>query len=59
MPPELRAQAGFDVELYGDYEVCPFTKFQPGRMQMVCIESGSRLVRREVGERPAPTEIRR
>jgi len=47
MPPSLRAQAGFDADLFGDYEVCPFTPERPGRMQMVCIESASRLVRRD------------
>ena len=44
MPPELKMQTGFDVDIYGDYEVCPFTPSRPGRMQMVCIESASRLL---------------
>jgi hypothetical protein len=31
-------------EVFGDFEVCPFTKEKPGEMQMVCVESASRLV---------------
>jgi hypothetical protein len=46
MPPEVRAQAGFGTDLFGDYEVCPFTPERPGRMQIVCIETATRLVRR-------------
>jgi len=37
----------FDTEIYGDYEVCPFTKEKPGEMQMVCIESASHLVAKQ------------
>jgi len=29
----------FDTELWGHFEVCPFTKEQPGHMQFVCIEA--------------------
>ena len=36
------------AELYGDFEVCPFTTEKPGNMQMVCIESVSQLVVREL-----------
>jgi hypothetical protein len=35
---------GFGVEVYGDFEVCPFTKQKPGEMQMVCVESANHLV---------------
>jgi hypothetical protein len=35
---------GYGVEVYGDFEVCPFTKSKPDEMQMVCVESASRLV---------------
>lgn len=34
-------------DVFGDFEVCPFTKSKPGEMQMVCIESASRLVVRD------------
>jgi hypothetical protein len=36
-----------DTEIYGDFEVCPFTKDRAGEMQMVCIESASRLLAKE------------
>ncbi len=35
---------GYDVDVYGDFEVCPFTKSRDGEMQMVCVESASHLV---------------
>jgi hypothetical protein len=31
-------------DVFGDFEVCPFTKSRTGEMQMVCVESASRLV---------------
>jgi len=34
----------FFIDVYGDYEVCPFDRTQFGRMQMVCIESASHLI---------------
>jgi hypothetical protein len=34
-------------EVYGDFEVCPFTKEKPEEMQMVCIESARHLVSRK------------
>lgn len=38
---------GFDCDVYGDFEVCPFTREKPGTMQRVCVESvaNRRLVR--------------
>jgi len=30
--------------VFGDFEVCPFTKDRPGTMQFVCIETASHLV---------------
>ena len=33
----------FEKDIFGDFEVCPFTKEKPGHMQMVCIESASHL----------------
>jgi hypothetical protein len=45
IPDNLSNQfTGFGVEVYGDFEVCPFTKKKPGEMQMVCVESASHLV---------------
>ena len=36
-----------DTEIYGDFEVCPFTKDKVGEMQMVCIESASHLLAKQ------------
>jgi hypothetical protein len=36
--------AGQYPEVYGDFEVCPFTKEKPETMQMVCVESANHLV---------------
>jgi hypothetical protein len=35
---------GYEVAVFGDFEVCPFTKRRQGEMQMVCVESASHLV---------------
>ena len=34
---------GYGVQVYGDYEVCPFTKEKLGEMQLVCINSATNL----------------
>jgi hypothetical protein len=51
LPESLDAHRGsdFDDVLYGDFLVCPYTKEQPGVMQLVCVESGKNLVN---GRRP-------
>jgi hypothetical protein len=36
-----RDPVGRDV--YGNFEVCPFTRDRPGSMQMICVASASRL----------------
>jgi hypothetical protein len=38
----LKFTAG--TEEYGDFEVCPFTPDKSGHMQMVCVESATRLI---------------
>ncbi len=47
IPEDLKAQLNQDVEIFGDYLVCPFTPQQKGEMQLVCIEEGKRLVVRK------------
>jgi len=32
------------VDVYGNFEVCPFTESKPNEMQMVCVESAIHLV---------------
>ena len=45
VPHSLAKQLdGFGVVVFGDFEVCPFTKSKPGEMQMVCVQSASHLV---------------
>lgn len=40
LPSALRQRMpDFDVELWGDFQVCPITREQPGHMQFVCVES--------------------
>jgi len=43
LPEGLAEHMSWDVEAWGDFEVCPFTKEQPGVMQMVCINSASHV----------------
>ena len=55
LPPEneivphnlAKALAGFDKQIYGNFEVCPFTLEKPGEMQMVCVESADHLIVRK------------
>jgi hypothetical protein len=40
LPKEIVARmSGFDTELLGDFEVCPFRHERPGHMQFICVES--------------------
>jgi hypothetical protein len=41
-PRTLKLSTGEDV--YGDFEVCPFTPERKGHLQLVCIESATHLV---------------
>jgi len=47
LPEKLAEHLNWDIEAWGNFEVCPFTKERPGVMQMVCIESASDLVYRK------------
>lgn len=46
VPDNLRdaLETGMYVDVYGDFEVCPFTESKPNEMQMVCVESATHLV---------------
>lgn len=44
MPESLSSKLNWDVDAYGDYEVCPFTREQAGEMRMVCIEAAEHVV---------------
>lgn len=47
IPAEIERQLNWETELWGDFEVCPFTRERAGHMRMVCIESGKNLVARK------------
>lgn len=40
VPDNVQNQINQDVELFGDFLVCGFTRAKPGEIQMVCIEEG-------------------
>jgi hypothetical protein len=40
----MRKFTNTTIRIYGNYVVCPLTQERPGAMQMVCVESGSRLL---------------
>jgi len=43
LPPPLAEKLNSDVEAVGDFLVCPFTDEKPGHMQMVCVESATKV----------------
>ncbi len=47
LPKSIEDKLSWKVYLYGDFLVYPFTKSQPGVMQMICIESVKNLVIKE------------
>jgi len=47
IPKEIEEQINQDVEIFGDFLVCPFTRSRPGEMQLVCIDEGRNLVVRK------------
>lgn len=52
LPESLKAKLDFDTDLFGDFAVYPFTRSQPGVMQLVCIEAAESLVVRPRGSTP-------
>lgn len=44
LPPDIAKLVTVDAHIYGDFEVCPLTKQQSGKMQMVCLLSGEHLL---------------
>lgn len=51
LPGSLRSRLSWHTDLFADFVVCPFTPEKPGVMQLVCVDSATRLV---VRPRPAP-----
>ena len=56
--PEITKQhVNFDTRLYGDFEVCPFSREKPGEMQIICVESAANLVGERFVEGKAPPVV--
>jgi hypothetical protein len=47
LPPSLRSSLDFETDVYGDFEVYPFTASKPGVMQLVCVEQVQHQVMRK------------
>jgi hypothetical protein len=43
-PKNMLAFSKGDEEVFGDFEVCPFTPERKSEMQMVCVQSASKLI---------------
>jgi hypothetical protein len=43
MPTELKSAIGVGRDAVAEMLVCPITKREPGRMQLVCIESAKNI----------------
>src|SRR5262245_25492223 len=43
IPETIQNQLNQDVDIFGDFLVCPFTRPKAGEMQLVCIEDGRKL----------------
>jgi len=44
LPESLEPRVNWDVNVYGDYVVCPLTHQRGGEMQVVCVESANHVV---------------
>lgn len=49
IPESISTKVDFETDLYGDFEVYPFTDAVSGVMQLICIESGRHLVVKQAG----------
>lgn len=47
IPKEIESRLDWETEVWGDFEVCPFTRQRPGVMQLICVESGKNLTTRK------------
>jgi hypothetical protein len=47
VPEWLAPRLEWDASYYGDFYVCPFTKENSYEMQLVCVESADKLVKKE------------
>ena len=45
LPPAVRAALDWEHPVFAHFLVCPFTRERPGVMQMVCVDTATRLRR--------------
>jgi hypothetical protein len=43
LPQSIGAKLSWESDLVGDFSVCPFTRDEPGVMQLVCVDSAKDL----------------
>jgi hypothetical protein len=43
LPREITARLTWEVDLFGDFVACPFTRERPGVMQLVCVDAATKL----------------
>ena len=44
IPQDLQTKLSWDVNLFGDFVICPFQPDKPGRMRSVCVDSAKNVV---------------
>ena len=49
LPASIFDRLSWDADLFADFIVCPFTRDEPGVMQLVCVESATNIVIRTRG----------
>lgn len=48
LPKNVKKVLDPDHDVYGDFKICPFSREQPGRLQIACIASAQHLVVRKI-----------
>ena len=43
LPPSIARVANWDVNVFADFQVCPYTQEEPGVMQFVCVEAAKNV----------------
>jgi hypothetical protein len=47
LPEEISRRLSWDSDLFADFEVCPFTRPEPGVARLVCVESAKNVSMRK------------
>jgi hypothetical protein len=48
LPDTIADKLDYDHQIFADFEVCPLTKEKPGELQIVCVQSATHIVTRDV-----------